>query len=229
MDGRGNLTIINYDQRGNRRLGVGCNFQRSSNGTAVQRSSLSGRSIHQRNCLLPIINGDGFVDVISESGTFGDSVSVQLGNGAGGFGISNDLTAVFDPVSLHVADVNNDGRPRCCHDQRQLIKFPCCWATAMERCKMQCTFASGVSPYKELMRRILIVMVLSTLVTTDATEAIPFLCCWAMERGQFNSFNSFAVAQIRHARSRSAILIMIMFSISIVGNDGAINQWLLQS
>jgi uncharacterized protein (DUF2141 family) len=58
-------------------------------------------------------NGDGHLDIVTaNAGTAGGlgSVSVLLGNGAGGFAIHVDFVAGISPSSIALADFNGDGR-----------------------------------------------------------------------------------------------------------------------
>ncbi len=108
VDARGNLTIFNYDDRGNV-VAVSDVISRGSTTDPLFIDPIYPVVQFTNEIVAADINGDGFVDVISESGTLGDSVSVQLGNGAGGFSIGATYRVV-DPVSLQVADVNNDSK-----------------------------------------------------------------------------------------------------------------------
>jgi hypothetical protein len=55
------------------------------------------------------VNGDGKPDVVT-SNYNGNSVSVLLGNGAGGFGTKTDFPVVTGPLAVTIADLNGDGR-----------------------------------------------------------------------------------------------------------------------
>ena len=54
-------------------------------------------------------NGDGKVDIVT-SDPFGNSISVLLGNGDGTFQSEHAFATDSSPVSVTVADLNNDGR-----------------------------------------------------------------------------------------------------------------------
>ncbi len=56
------------------------------------------------------MNGDGRPDLAVANGG-SNTVSVLLGNGAGGFGAKTDFVTGAGPVSVAIGDVNGDGRP----------------------------------------------------------------------------------------------------------------------
>ena len=65
-----------------------------------------------QNVAIGDVNGDGFQDAVvanTNQGS-GTTVSVRLGNGAGGFGGTTDLPVGTGPQTVVLADVNNDGR-----------------------------------------------------------------------------------------------------------------------
>jgi len=56
------------------------------------------------------VNGDGKPDIIATSGQFGNVVDVLLGNGDGTFQPVQTFAAGSGPISLAVADLNDDGK-----------------------------------------------------------------------------------------------------------------------
>jgi hypothetical protein len=55
------------------------------------------------------VNGDGHLDLVTAN-TYGNSVSVLLGNGLGAFGAATNYTTGLDPRSVALADFNRDGK-----------------------------------------------------------------------------------------------------------------------
>lgn len=108
VDGRGNVTIYGYDEYGNT----------VSTSDVISRGGISQPNFADPTYPVPPgtdqiiaadMNGDGFIDIVSESGSSGDNISVQLGNGSGGFDVGTTYEIV-DPVSLTAADVDHDGQ-----------------------------------------------------------------------------------------------------------------------
>ena len=104
-DGRGNITLLEYDDRGN------LTFISDPVSRGGSTAPLFPGVIHEvgQNPIQVVagdVNSDGFPDAITAN-WWGDSVSVLLGNGSGGFGFRTDYT-VNDPRSLKLADVNGD-------------------------------------------------------------------------------------------------------------------------
>lgn len=56
------------------------------------------------------LNGDGRPD-LATANYYGNSVSVLLGNGAGGFGAHTDFAVGIEPYSVVIGDMNGDGKP----------------------------------------------------------------------------------------------------------------------
>src|SRR6266571_4219326 len=56
------------------------------------------------------LNGDGKLDLVV-SNFNANTVSVLLGNGAGGFGAKTDFTTGANPYSVAIGDLNGDGKP----------------------------------------------------------------------------------------------------------------------
>ncbi|HBB94854.1 MAG TPA: hypothetical protein DC054_05635, partial [Blastocatellia bacterium] len=58
-------------------------------------------------------NGDGKLDVVTANQD-SDNITIRLGNGAGGFGVPNNISlgsGPIRPLSVAVGDLNGDGRP----------------------------------------------------------------------------------------------------------------------
>src|SRR2546422_4768977 len=56
------------------------------------------------------LNGDGRPD-LAVANLNSSTVSVLLGNGAGGFGAKSDFTTGASPLSVAIGDLNGDGSP----------------------------------------------------------------------------------------------------------------------
>ena len=107
VDGRGNVTTIVHDERGNV-VSISDPIARGAAKAPLFGNPIYPVEPYTSEVATADLNNDGFVDIISHSGSAGDGVSVLLGHGAGGFdiGVTFDLV---DPVSLNSADVNGDG------------------------------------------------------------------------------------------------------------------------
>ena len=108
IDGRGNVTLYEYDDRGNLTLVSDVVSRGSSTGPLFSDAIYAvGRDPVQ--VVLSDVSGDGLVDAIVANAR-DDSVSVLAGDGTGGFGFQT-VYSVTEPRSVSVADVNQDTLP----------------------------------------------------------------------------------------------------------------------
>jgi hypothetical protein len=75
------------------------------------------------------LNGDGKRDLVLTS-TTASTVSVKLGNGAGGFGAETDFATGSNPAAVTFADFNGDGKRDLAVANTPQTAYPCCLATA---------------------------------------------------------------------------------------------------
>ena len=64
------------------------------------------------------LNGDGKADMATANSS-GNTVSVMLGDGAGGFGPKTDVITGMAPPPVVIGDLNQDGWGRSRHDELQ--------------------------------------------------------------------------------------------------------------
>jgi hypothetical protein len=83
----------------------------ASTGSFLERTELpAGTSAFAFSVAADDFNGDGTLDVaVADAGT--DSVSIFMGDGAGGFGAKTDYATGMSPYSVAIGDVDGDGKP----------------------------------------------------------------------------------------------------------------------
>jgi len=88
---------------------TGCNAVRHGDGTLQDRVNLSAAAAGPWGIASADFNLDGKLDVVTANNE--GTVSIRLGNGAGGFGIETQYTTSSGLPMVVVADLNRDGKP----------------------------------------------------------------------------------------------------------------------
>jgi len=74
-----------------------------------------------RGLVIAEANRDGKLDLVNTNSN--DTVSLRLGDGAGGFGANTDFGTDFSPFSLVIGDLNRDGKSDLAHIAVKSLSF----------------------------------------------------------------------------------------------------------